>query len=164
MYSEIMSFLKRIPAWQYVAICVIVIAFLQAITYALLVHSGQQVKYGSIIAEFINGQPVFFIVFLFVFLAPLFETLFVQSVPIDYFQNSGIKFSNVLSMVVSTIIFSLLHFMNSTWYPVMVLPGGMLLAFTYIMFQKRDESAFWITAVIHSIYNLGMLLIVIKIY
>jgi membrane protease YdiL (CAAX protease family) len=92
--------------------------------------------------------------FLVVILAPPVETLVGQSFPIKLIQRIFGKRFNPIAFITSAIIFSLMHFGYSIWYCLIILPMGILLAQTFIIFQKRKESSFWVTTAVHSLRNL----------
>jgi membrane protease YdiL (CAAX protease family) len=92
--------------------------------------------------------------FLTTVLAPLIETFLGQALPI-YLTQKFIKMrTNQLAIVISSIVFSLGHLGYSIWYFILIIPTGVLLAMTYIVFQLRKESSFWMTFSVHSLRNL----------
>jgi membrane protease YdiL (CAAX protease family) len=94
------------------------------------------------------------ILFIGVVLAPMLETLLAQVLPI-YLTQKFVKWkTNVISVLISTLLFSLGHLSYSVWYFILIIPTGVLLALTYIIFQKRKESSFWMTFSVHSFRNL----------
>ncbi|NDV15384.1 CPBP family intramembrane metalloprotease [Muricauda sp. TY007] len=95
-----------------------------------------------------------------VILAPLIETFIGQLLPIKLIQKIlGEKF-RVVALFISAIIFSLGHFGYSIWYSIIMLPMGFLLGETYIIFQKRKESGFWMTSAVHSLRNLIAVIVI----
>ncbi|WP_417620117.1 type II CAAX prenyl endopeptidase Rce1 family protein [Oceanihabitans sediminis] len=97
---------------------------------------------------------VFTLIFLSLILAPILETLVSQLIPIEvsqaFFKNSG----NIIGITIATIIFSSMHLSYSIWYAIAVMPSGFLFAHTYIIFQKRKESSFWMASILHASINL----------
>ena len=92
--------------------------------------------------------------FLAVIFAPILETLIGQLIPIKLTQKVLRNKMNIIAVLVSAIIFSLGHFGYSIWYSLITFPLGLLLAKTYVIFQKRKESSFWVTTAVHSLRNL----------
>ncbi|RKS42481.1 hypothetical protein BC962_3295 [Gillisia mitskevichiae] len=86
--------------------------------------------------------------------APLMETLFLQTLPIKLLQGLLKNKYELLIILFSSLLFSLMHFGYSYWYSLLTLPTGIILAKTYILFQERKESSFWTTTAIHSLRNL----------
>ncbi|HEY8936275.1 MAG TPA: CPBP family intramembrane glutamic endopeptidase [Cyclobacteriaceae bacterium] len=87
-------------------------------------------------------------------LAPLIETFLGQGLPI-YLTQKFIKMrTNQVAVFISSIVFSLSHLGYSIWYFILIVPTGILLAMTYIVFQARKESSFWMTFSVHSLRNL----------
>lgn len=100
--------------------------------------------------------------FVAVLLAPIIETFIGQSLPIKLIQKVlGEKFK-VIALFASAIIFSFGHFGYSIWYSIITLPMGFLLAETYLIFQKRKESSFWITSAVHSLRNLVGVVVILS--
>lgn len=106
---------------------------------------------GGIDLEKYSFWGFFFVAVVF---APPIETLTGQLLPIKLIQKFIGKKHNIIALVVSAIIFSLMHFGYSIWYSLITLPMGILLAQSYIIFQERKESSFWITTTVHSLRNL----------
>lgn len=97
---------------------------------------------------------IYGVIFLALILAPVLETLLAQQIPILLSQRF-IKYSpDIIGITISTLVFSWMHISYSIWYAIMVIPVGILLAKTYIIFQKRKESSFWMTSFLHSFRNL----------
>ncbi|OGS72836.1 MAG: hypothetical protein A3F91_13255 [Flavobacteria bacterium RIFCSPLOWO2_12_FULL_35_11] len=116
-------------------------------------------EYGGFDSEKYNIVGLIFIALIF---APMLETLIAQQIPILLTQNF-IKYNpNMIGILLSTLIFSILHFSYSIWYAIAVLPAGFLLANTFVLFQKREESGFWMTSFVHSFRNLIPLIIFIS--
>lgn len=102
------------------------------------------------------------LIFIALIFAPMLETLIAQQIPILLTQNF-IKYNpNIIGILLSTLIFSMLHFGYSIWYAIAVLPAGLLLANTFIVFQKRKESGFWMTTFVHSFRNLIPVILLIS--
>lgn len=98
--------------------------------------------------------------FLAVIFAPIVETLIGQVLPIKLVKKLLSNKSNVIPVLVSAILFALMHFGYSIWYSLLTLPLGLLLAKTYVIFQTRKESSFWITTAVHSLRNfIGVIII-----
>jgi membrane protease YdiL (CAAX protease family) len=89
-----------------------------------------------------------------IFLGPVIETFLAQVLPI-YLTQKFLKWkTNLISVLISTLLFSLGHLGYSIWYFILIIPTGVLLALTYIIFQERKESSFWMTFSVHSLRNL----------
>lgn len=101
-------------------------------------------------------------IFMALILAPLLETLLSQQIPILLSQRF-IKYNpNVIGLSLSVILFSLMHISYSIWYAILMIPSGLLLASTFLIFQKRKESSFLITSYVHSLRNLIPLILIIS--
>lgn len=97
-----------------------------------------------------------------VVLGPILETLLAQALPI-YLTQKFVKWkTNVISVLISTLLFSLGHLGYSVWYFILIIPTGVLLALTYIIFQERKESSFWMTFSVHSLRNLVAIALTIR--
>ena len=85
--------------------------------------------------------------------APIIETLLGQMLPIKLVQRYIKWNTNSVALIFSTMIFGLGHISYSIWYFFLVLPLGFVLAVTYLIFQKRQQSSFWTTTLLHSMRN-----------
>jgi membrane protease YdiL (CAAX protease family) len=85
---------------------------------------------------------------------PIIETFMGQALPI-YLTQRFTKWKTFgLSVSISTVLFALAHLGYSLWYFFLMIPTGILLALTYIVFQNRKESSFLMTYAVHSLKNL----------
>jgi len=93
------------------------------------------------------------LIILTVIIAPIFETIMAQLIPIYLAQKFFRQNSHNVGLIASILIFSLLHVSYSIWYAILVVPSGFFLAKSYLIFQDRKESSFWITSFIHAFRN-----------
>lgn len=103
-----------------------------------------------------NTENIGFLAFfiLIVIIAPPFETLTSQIIPIKVVQRLFNDKTEIVAILISSSIFAYLHSGYSIWYSLLIFPLGVILAKTYIIFQKRKESSFWVTTSVHSLRNL----------
>ena len=104
---------------------------------------------------------ILYLSFIVLFVSPIIETIVTQQIPILLSQRIIKSNPNLIGIILSTIIFSVQHFGYSIWYVIEVIPAGLILANTFIIFQKRKESSFWMTSFVHSSRNLIALIFVI---
>ena len=102
------------------------------------------------------------LIFMVLVLVPILETFIAQLIPITLSQSFIKNNPNRNGIILSTIIFSTLHIGYSVWYAITVLPAGFLFAYTFVLFQKRKESGFWVTSSLHSFRNLIPLILTIS--
>ena len=81
------------------------------------------------------------------------ETLVGQALPFYLVRNFMRGNSDAIAVIVSTLLFSFLQAFYSYWYALAIIPSGVLLALTFMVFQNRRESAFWMTAAVHGAMN-----------
>jgi hypothetical protein len=113
------------------------------------------------ILAFIIGEPereflqwpmgVIFLVV--VLIAPPLETLLLQALPV--FVARKLKASFRVQVIVSTVIFTACHIPEGFITTISAgLVGGFYFAFTYVHWrQKTRWTAFWVTALSHTIHN-----------
>ena len=101
------------------------------------------------------------LVFLGIIFAPIVETFLSQYIPIVISQRVLKKHANRIGIIISVILFSLLHISYSIGYAIMVIPIGIILAFSFVIFEKRKESSFWMTSFLHAFINMVSLSFVI---
>lgn len=90
---------------------------------------------------------------LVVIVAPIIETFIGQVFPIKLIQKILPGHRSYLAVFTSAIFFALLHYGYSIWYSLLTFPLAILLAKTYIIFQKRQESSYWVTTGVHALRN-----------
>lgn len=101
------------------------------------------------------------LVFSAIIFAPIIETLLTQYVPIILSQRVLKRNANRIGITVSVILFSLMHINYSIEYAIMVAPIGVILALSFVIFEKRKESSFWMTSFLHAFINMISLSFVI---
>ncbi|MDZ4994558.1 CPBP family intramembrane metalloprotease [Clostridium perfringens] len=86
-------------------------------------------------------------------LAPIFETFVFQYMVIESLDNIKIKrHKNFFILIISSIFFSLTHTYSFIYifYSFVI---GMFLAYTYILYKKKNFHPFLIVTIIHSLRN-----------
>ncbi|EJO5349297.1 CPBP family intramembrane metalloprotease [Clostridium botulinum] len=87
-------------------------------------------------------------------IGPLWETLIYQMSIIKLFSlNKKIKNKKLLLIIISAIFFGAAHF-YSILYIFYGFTMGLLLAYSYIVYEDKENSGYWVTAIIHSLINL----------
>ncbi|ENK0838693.1 CPBP family intramembrane metalloprotease [Clostridium botulinum] len=88
-------------------------------------------------------------------ISPLFETLLFQMGIIKLFSLSEkIKNNKLLLVIISAFPFGLVHGIYSTLYIFCAFSLGILLAYSFIVYEDKEGHGFWVTAIIHSLMNL----------
>lgn len=97
--------------------------------------------------------PLWFIVPLAVLVAPIFETLFLQTMPIGIIRL--FRGSFVLQIIISTLAFALAHIPEGFTTAISAgLVGGFYFAFTYAHWRRKSIwTAYWVTALGHGLRN-----------
>jgi membrane protease YdiL (CAAX protease family) len=93
---------------------------------------------------------------LFCVIVPPIETYFFQKLFYDYFVKH--KKSKVLLIVLSSVVFGFFHFYSIS-YVIIAALNGVLLIYTYIIWQEHKISKYLIVTVIHAFHNLFFLLL-----
>lgn len=88
-----------------------------------------------------------------VILAPVFETLLFQALPIFAARKFNAPFS--WQIIISMAIFASLHFLEGIGAGIAAgMVGGFYFAFTYAHWRQKSRwTAFWVTAVAHAFNN-----------
>lgn len=105
-----------------------------------------------------RGIPT--LVFITVVLAPLFETLFLQQLPMTLAKRFGM--SGGMQFVLGSVPFAILHFDMGLVSGVSAgVVGGVILSLAYLTFLPQSKSkAFVITAAVHALHNLASALMI----
>ncbi|MCB2361671.1 type II CAAX prenyl endopeptidase Rce1 family protein [Clostridium estertheticum] len=89
-----------------------------------------------------------------VIIAPLIETLIFQYAIIKYLRKLNIlKNRNLIIILISAILFGLAHTYNLQ-YVIHTFFIGILLAYSFVVYEKKESSPFWTVCAIHSLRNL----------
>ncbi len=92
-----------------------------------------------------------------VLLAPLFETLIFQTVPI-LFLKSHSRLKPWVIILVSSLLFGATH-SYSFAYIFFAFLVGLVLAYSYLIYLEKNVSAFWVVTAIHSLRNMFSLVL-----
>ena len=85
-------------------------------------------------------------------LAPLFETLLFQCFPINI-----LKFftkNNYIIVIFSSLCFGLLHLQYSLFYLVSSFFTGIVLAYSYLLYDIKNKNPFWVVGLVHALNNI----------
>lgn len=88
-----------------------------------------------------------------VLIMPLIETFLFQYLPLRFAIGKN-RIIVLLSFILSVGCFSLVHITNSSEYPLLVIPAGIILALCFIIFQIKNKSGFSMTFALHAAINL----------
>lgn len=95
-----------------------------------------------------------------VIIAPLEETLIYQMGVIKLFSlNKKIKNNKLILIIISAIFFGLAHAGYSILYFFYTFIIGITLAYSFIVYEEKEKSGYWVTAMIHSLMNLTTFMI-----
>ncbi|ENK1243832.1 CPBP family intramembrane metalloprotease [Clostridium botulinum] len=95
-----------------------------------------------------------------VIIAPLEETLIYQMGIIKLFSlNKKIKNNKLILIIISAIFFGLAHVGYSILYFFYTFIIGITLVYSFIVYEEKEKSGYWITAMIHSLMNLATFMI-----
>lgn len=98
-------------------------------------------------------------VFLGVFVAPIVETFFLQFLLFKLLSEYFKIKNNIICILTMSFIFSQIHWYH--WlYVIMTFFSGLILNKFYVTFHSSHKNIFWITALLHSLYNLYGILFV----
>ena len=90
-----------------------------------------------------------------IILAPILETLIFQMAIIKFFSLSEkIKNNKLLLIIISAFFFGLGHGIYSILYMICAFIAGILLAYSFVVYEDKEKSGYWVTVIIHSLMNL----------
>lgn len=133
------------------------------LTTFLLSYSSNLFNVKPTHSEIINSYSALKFLFLLVFLAPLFETLFLQAAIIEFFLYHLNFKKPVIPIIISGFIFGSLHYLNSFnfIYMLAAMVMGILFATIYAITKKRgDISPVVVTFTCHFTTNLFAFLLI----
>ena len=157
LLHKLYNWWKRLPPLKFIFVTILLSIFLTGPLAYILELSGvteEEIGYPDI-----KKLGLLRLIVLVVIAGPVIETFLAQALPV-YFTRSFIKRNtSIVAVSLSTILFSLLHSGYSYWYALLMVPSGLLFALTFIVFQRRKPSAFWMTSIVHSSTNLVVVLL-----
>lgn len=104
--------------------------------------AGPSISDKPLIYQFVGG----------VLLAPVIETLIFQAAPILLLKKySSLKPGAII--LVSSLFFAVAHHYSIS-YVLFAFLVGVFLAYSYVLYLKKEASAFWVVTAIHSLRNL----------
>ena len=134
------------------------LAFLSKLWFVPIFYLFSIDEIGGVDFDLKSVVKLFFLAIIF---APIIETFLSQYIPIALSQRVLERNANRIGITVSVILFSLLHISYSIGYAIMVVPIGLILALSFVIFEKRKESSFWMTSFLHAFINMISLSFVI---
>ena len=145
------EFLKKLSTLKFIitiTFCTFLVSIalgsLSAILNTTISDTDVAVSNSSLIEAFIVS----------VIIAPLIETLIFQYVIIKYLRKLNIlKNRNSIIILISAILFGLAH-TYSLQYVIHMFFIGILLAYSFSIYEKKESSPFWTVCAIHSLRNL----------
>lgn len=110
-------------------------------------------------AESMRSKSIFPEILLTVFLAPVVETLLFQLLIIEVVRKiiKRPKKNIYLALLLSSTAFALNHTYSLSYFTITFF-GGFVLALAYYLGRYRKENAFIMVLIIHSLYNLSVVL------
>jgi Type II CAAX prenyl endopeptidase Rce1-like len=143
------------------------IAFILLLNIVLFIIAiGSRFIFGLIIENDIvwfdppfKGESLLVIILFAVLFGPLLETYINQSLP--YFLLSKVKYfkeRRYLIIFISALFFGVLH-LYSLFYIIYAFFLGLVFMYGYMLKVEVDKKAFYLIAISHSIFNLGMTII-----
>lgn len=171
MLKKIHNYLKNLSTPHFIFV-IVALSFLSTIALLLCsdllnstlpnINSPKDISSLSSL-EKNNGMliQIFLIIISASVLAPLFETFIYQFAIIKLLQKiKFFKTKSLLLIIISALLFTLDH-RYSLFYMLNVFPIGLLLAYSFIVYDKKNNHPFWIVFSIHSLRNFICLLLVI---
>ncbi|NFP92699.1 CPBP family glutamic-type intramembrane protease [Clostridium sporogenes] len=146
---KINKFLKNLTYFKFILIitlCTVATsAILGVIDYFFYIEPSANlvVSESNFISEFI----------LVIIIAPLIETLIFQYSIIKFLRNFNIlKNNNIIIILISSILFGLSHPYSLT-YIINTTILGIFLSYSFVIYENKNESPFWVVCAIHSLKN-----------
>lgn len=107
----------------------------------------------DISAEYYKPDDVFLSTMLSaVIISPFIETLFFQALPLNMVKPYKINMS--FKIIISALCFALIHIFYSGFYAVIAFCIGVILAYSFILYDKKKSNPILVVTLIHSLINL----------
>lgn len=159
LFNTIIDWLKKAPLYKYILIFLFssflitlftsfLFYFLINILHLPLIINSKQESFSG------NSNVTKFIAVCLI--APLFETYIFQYGIIKWLSSTKMK--NWFIVFISSLLFGLSHF-YSLQYVVNTFFIGIVLALSFMWWINKKIDAFWVTAIIHALHNLCLLIL-----
>lgn len=151
-FLKLNSIFREMNVWRYIGLMVL-ITFLVELPLELLKPITSNLDKESTVREIIIDHPSLMLLMIGI-IGPLFETFVFQVAIIRVLQWIK-RIPNFVIILVSATIFMLVHFPDNTLiFYIWVFILGCILAYTYIIFQDREEAPFAVVFCIHAFRNM----------
>lgn len=156
--SKVYSLINNLSAWPFIFLMVL-LTYLVEIPLLLIEPFFKESAGQTVIHNFVKMEPGLSLLIVGVF-GPLVETAIFQSLVIGILQRIKIR-SNIGVILISAILFSLAHTETSIPFHIWVFIMGVILAYSYILYQDKKEGSFAVTFFIHSFRNIISMFVVL---
>jgi len=152
------SFIINLPVWPFIFLMVF-LTYLVEIPLLLIEPFFEESAAQTVIQTFIKMEPGLALLIVGVF-GPLVETAIFQTLIIGFLQKIKIR-SNLIIILISAVLFSLAHAETSIPFHIWVFIFGVILAYSYILYQDKKEESFAVAFFIHSFRNIISMFVVL---
>ncbi|MCB2291451.1 CPBP family intramembrane metalloprotease [Clostridium sp. CS001] len=150
--SKIHNFFKNLSTPKFIIIMTL-------LTFVILIPFYPILHFLSSISKTPNARPLaypslfIYKVFVGCIIAPICETLTSQTLIIYLVcKIHKLKNNNIIAIFISALLFGLGHYYSIS-YMFQTFIVGILLAYSYVLYENKPESPFWVVSAIHSLRN-----------
>lgn len=145
MVNRIHRFIEDLPVYWFIP-CITVVSYVAATLVANIAT-----PWLGPMGAWLKDEELWLIIPFAVLVAPLIETVIFQSLPIHLLIR--IRVPRIYIAVVSAVFFGVCHD-NSLTYMVVIFVDGLFLAYAYLMYLPKPQSAFLVVSAIHMLNNI----------
>ncbi|MBP2027237.1 membrane protease YdiL (CAAX protease family) [Acetoanaerobium pronyense] len=148
------SNIYKIPKWKFIVIMGLV-GFLLNI---LLSNISYYILDIDVAADYYEAQDILlFTVLSAVVISPFIETLIFQALVLNSLKTHRIRL--VFKILVSAFSFGILHLIYNVMYGISAFIIGIILAYSFVVFERKNQNPIIVVTLIHSLINLLTLII-----
>jgi hypothetical protein len=118
-----------------------------ALPVLLLIGENHEISYSQ--------QSILEALFLLIIIAPIIETIIFQYWVIKI-SRKLFKLNDSISILISAIVFGLIH-SDSISHQVIAFTSGLILAYSFVIYEKKEFSASLMVIILHAIRNIPAL-------
>lgn len=148
------SNINKMPKWKFIVIMGLV-GFLLNI---LISNISYYILDIDVAADYYEAQDILlFTVLSAVVISPFIETLIFQALVLNSLKTHRIRL--VFKILVSAFSFGILHLIYNVMYGISAFIIGIILAYSFVVFERKNQNPIIVVTLIHSLINLLTLII-----
>lgn len=146
--------LMRIPKWKFI----IIMGLFGFLLNLLLSNISYYILDIDLAAEYHETQEILLFTFLSaVIISPFIETLIFQAMVLNSLKTHSISLG--FKILISALFFGIFHLIYNVIYGICAFIIGIILAYSFVVYERKNQNPIIVVTLIHSLINLLTLII-----